>query len=81
MFYDDDTSQASAATYEITVLHAGEQVWQQNAVEGEAWEFTGERDANGGMLFDELTLLVRATQGGHTSSAPVEIRITRSVVV
>ncbi|MGA4453473.1 phage tail protein [Pseudomonas fortuita] len=81
VFYDDDTSQASAATYEITVLHAGEQVWQQNAVEGEAWEFTGERDANGGMLFDELTLLVRATQGGHTSSAPVEIRITRSVVV
>ncbi|MCK2116538.1 phage tail protein [Pseudomonas juntendi] len=80
VFYDDDISQASAATYEITVLHAGQQVWQQNAVEGEAWEFTGERDANGGLLFDELTFQVRSTQPGLPSSATVEIRATRSVI-
>lgn len=81
VFYDDDISQASASTYEITVLNGGQQIWQQSGVVGESWEFTGERDANGGRLFDELTFLVRATQPGFTSSAPVEIRINRSVVV
>lgn len=81
IFYDDDISQASPATYEITVLHGGQQVWQQNAADGETWEFTGERDANGGLLFDELTFLVRSTQPGFPSSAPVEISVTRVSVV
>lgn len=80
VFYEDDISQASPATHEITVLHAGQQVWQQNYVAGESWEFVGERDANGGLLFDELTFLVRAMQPGYVSSAPVEISVTRTSV-
>lgn len=81
VFYDDDISQASASTYEITVLNGGQQIWQQSGVVGESWEFTGERDANGGRLFDELTFLVRATQPGFPHSAPVEISVTRMSVV
>lgn len=81
IFYDDDVSQASASTYEITVLHAGQQVWQQNYVAGDSWEFVGERDTNGGLLFDELTFVVRATQTGYVSSALVEISVTRTSVV
>ncbi|MNJ54395.1 hypothetical protein D3C77_498320 [compost metagenome] len=80
LFYDDDISQVSAATYEITVIHGGQQVWQQNSVKGEIWEFAGERDANGGLLFNELTFLIRATQSGYVSSAPVEISVTRTSV-
>ncbi|MDG9917848.1 phage tail protein [Pseudomonas juntendi] len=82
VFYDDDISQASqATTYEITVLHGGQQVWQQNAVDGEIWEFTGERDANGGLLFDELTFVLRSTRHGFDISVPVEISVTRTSIV
>lgn len=81
VFFGDDISQVSAATYEITALHGANQVWQQSGAVGESWEFTGERDANGGLLFDELTFVVRATQPGFPSSAPVEISVTRMSVV
>lgn len=80
VFYDE-ISHASPATYEITVLHGAHQVWQQNSFEGEAWEFAGERDANGGLLFDELTFVLRATQPGFARSAPVAISVTRTSVV
>lgn len=80
IFYDDDTSQASAATYEITVLHSGQQVWQQSGVAGESWEFTEEQGVNLGLLFDQLTFRIRATQVGFNNSAPLEISVSRSSV-
>ncbi|MDQ7965921.1 phage tail protein [Pseudomonas plecoglossicida] len=80
VFYDDDISRASPATHEITVLHGGQQVWQQNAVDGETWEFVGERDINGGLLFDELTFVLRATRPGFDISVPVEISVTRTSI-
>ena len=80
MIFYDDISQASASTYEITVLHAGNQVWQQSGVAGESWEFSGERGVNAGLLFDHLTFKIRATQAGFNSSSPLEISVTRSSV-
>jgi hypothetical protein len=80
IFYNDDISQASASTYEITVLHSGQQVWQQSNVVGESWEFTGERGVNAGLLFDQLTFRIRATQLGFNNSVQREISFTRSSV-
>ncbi|KJZ67239.1 phage tail protein [Pseudomonas fluorescens] len=77
IFYDDDISQASASTYEITVFHSGRQVWQQSGVAGESWEFTGERGVNSGLLFDQLTFKIRATQVGFNNSVPLEVSVTR----
>lgn len=77
LFHDDDTSQATTATYKIVVKNGATVVKTVTGVAGEAWSFADEMTINGGSYYTALTFDVIAQKTGYAESAPITISISR----
>lgn len=77
VFYDDDVSQANDWTYAVVVRSAGVEVYRETGIKGETWSFDKELELNGGELFDELEIEVKARRTGLPDSGVVRVSVTR----
>lgn len=77
VFYGDDESQASDATYQVVVKSGSSVVKTVSGVTGESWAFADETALNGGGYFSSLTFEIRAQKSGFTDSAITTIAVTR----
>lgn len=77
LFYSDDVSQATDATYKVVVKSGSTVLKTVTGITAEEWSFTDETAYNGGQYFSALTFEISAQKSGFADSPAVVISITR----
>lgn len=77
VFYGDDDSQTTDATYQVIVKSGGSVVKTVSGITGESWSFADEKTLNGGTYYSSLTLDISAQRPGFSDSAITSVIVTR----